>query len=266
MSDPFIWNIDPVLLSLGPIPIRWYGLLFGAGFWIGIKIMTWVYKRENKPLQDLDSLFIYMFFGTLLGARLGHCFFYSPQFFLENPIEILRIWKGGLASHGSAIGMLLALFLYSKHHPDQAYLWLLSRIGLTIPIGGALVRLGNFFNSEILGTPTQVPWAVVFAQVDFIPRHPAMLYESFAYFLTWLLLIMIYKKGGAKTSPSLLLGTLFTCIFSARFIIEYFKITQAQFEQTLPLHMGQILSIPFVILGIFLICTTPSSSLNFSEK
>jgi prolipoprotein diacylglyceryl transferase len=253
MSGHFVWHMDPVLLSLGPLQVRWYGVLFAAGFLIGYQIMTWVFDREEKPFADLEVLFVYMFAGTVIGARLGHCFFYRAEHFLTHPWEIFMVWQGGLASHGSAIGMLLALYIYSRRHTDQPYLWLLSRMSLTIPSGGALIRLGNFFNSEILGTPSQVPWAVVFAQVDHQPRHPSMLYESFAYLCTWLLLMWLYKKNGPTTRPGLLLGTLFTAVFSARFVIEFFKETHATFEQTLPLHMGQLLSIPFVIVGVLLI-------------
>lgn len=252
-SSYFYWNVSREIFSVGPLSIRWYGLFFAAGFLIGYQLMQGIYQKERKPVADLESLFVYMFLGTLVGARLGHCFFYQSDYYLSNPLELLKVWKGGLASHGAAIGIFLSLYLYSRRHPDQSYFWLISRIAICVPQGGALIRLGNFFNSEIIGTPSQVPWAVIFARVDNQPRHPAMLYESFAYLLTFFLLRWLYKKNGPQTRPGLLVGAFLICIFGARFAIEFYKEIQAPFEASLPLHMGQLLSIPLIILGLILL-------------
>lgn len=160
--DYFIWNISPELISFGGFSIAWYGLLFASGFFIGFHIMRWVFKREGKSLAKIDTLFIYMTLGAVLGARLGHCLFYDPAYYLVNPLEILKIWHGGLASHGGVVGMLIAMYIYAKQTADISLLWLLDRMTLVIALGSFLIRCGNFFNSEILGIATTVPWAIIF--------------------------------------------------------------------------------------------------------
>ncbi len=250
------WDMNPVLLSLGSLQIRWYGLMFALAFLSGYQLIQWVYKREGKPLQDLDYLFLYMVVGTIVGARLGHCFFYRPVYFLHHPLEILMIWRGGLASHGAAIGILTSLYIYSRRHRDQPYLWLLSRVALPVALAGVFIRIGNFFNSEIVGIPATVPWAVQFLRYDYynaVPRHPAQLYESLAYLLVFLVLLSTYLRRGRNTSPALLLGLFFSLVFTARFFIEFVKELQAPFESGLPLHMGQMLSIPLILIGLYLV-------------
>ncbi|MEJ2543846.1 MAG: prolipoprotein diacylglyceryl transferase [Calditrichaceae bacterium] len=175
------WNVNPEIFHIGFISIRYYSLLFMLSFILGIAIFHGVYKRENKPKEDLDPLLIYMMLGTVIGARLGHCLFYDPSYYLSNPIKILKVWEGGLASHGAAIGILLSLYLYSRKHPDQPFLWLVDRIVITVALAGFFIRMGNLFNSEIIGKPTDVPWAFKFirAQVPdpLTPRHPTQIYE-----------------------------------------------------------------------------------------
>jgi len=249
----FQWGADPILLELGPLQIRWYGLLFASAFIIGYIIARWVYRIEKKPIEDLDNLFLYMMIGTVLGARLGHCLFYEADYYLSRPFEILKIWQGGLASHGAAVGIFFALYIYSKRHLDQPYFWLLSRTALTIASGGALIRLGNFFNSEILGRPSDLPWAVVFTRIDDIPRHPVMLYESLSYLVIFFILIGIYNRYRAQTRPGLILGLLFILIFGMRFVLEFFKVRQADFAAEWALSMGQWLSIPMVLFGLVLL-------------
>jgi prolipoprotein diacylglyceryl transferase len=189
----------------------------------------------------------------VIGARLGHCLFYEPAYYLRRPLEILMIWRGGLASHGGAVGIFLALYGYSRRRPDQPYLWLLDRMAIPTALGGSFIRLGNLFNSEILGISTDVPWAFVFARIDDLPRHPAQLYESLAYLLIFGVLFAVYRKRGSHTPRGLLLGLFLVLVFGARFVIECVKVRQAAFGEALPLSMGQLLSIPAILVGVVLL-------------
>ena len=247
------WSVRPELIQLGPLAVRWYGLLFAILFAIGYLIVRYQFRVEGKDEAALDSLLAYLVAGTIIGARLGHCLFYEPGYYLAHPIEILEVWKGGLASHGGAVGVLIALYLYSRQHADQPYLWLLDRIAVPTALAGGLIRLGNLFNSEILGVPTHVPWAFVFARVDLVPRHPAQLYESMAYFTIFAGLLLVYRRFKARTPRGLLLGLFLTTVFTARFFIEFVKERQADYGQHMPLSVGQWLSIPFVIAGFVLL-------------
>jgi prolipoprotein diacylglyceryl transferase len=245
------WDTSPVLLSLGDFSIGWYGVFFASGFFFGFHIMRWVYMREAKSLASLDRIFIYMVLGAVLGARLGHCLFYDPIYYLANPLEIIKIWQGGLASHGGVVGMLIAMYVYEKQTPDISFFWLLDRMTLPITLGSFFIRCGNFFNSEILGIPTTVPWAIVFSRVDALPRHPAQLYEAVVYLLLFILLFFLYLKHREKLKPGFMMGLLMVIIFGSRFFIEFVKIPQESFEPILRLNMGQWLSIPVVMLGIY---------------
>lgn len=247
------WEVSPEIVKLGPFSLRWYGLLFALGFVLGYVILSKVYKKEKKPLEDLEKLSVYVILGTVIGARLGHCLFYDPAYYLTNPIEILKVWQGGLASHGAAIGILAALYLFSKKRKDQNLLWILDRLAIVVALGGALIRLGNLFNSEIIGKATDVPWAFVFIRVDEIPRHPTQLYESLFYFVSFLILYFIYQKKSVSLRPGYLFGLFLILIFGFRFFIEFLKENQSAFESALPINMGQILSIPFVLLGLYFI-------------
>ncbi|MDH3975088.1 MAG: prolipoprotein diacylglyceryl transferase [Deltaproteobacteria bacterium] len=256
------WNVNPEILSLGPIAIRWYGLFFALAFLLGFGIVRWIFRCESKAERDLEPLLFYMLFGTLIGARLGHCFFYDPLYYLSNPLEIIKVWKGGLASHGGAIGVFVALYLYSRNRPDQPYLWLLDRMVIPAALGGALIRIGNFFNSEIIGVPADVAWAIVFAKVDLLPRHPVQLYEATAYVFVFLLLIHIYRHQECKVKPGLLLGLYLVTIFTARFFIELLKIRQAAYGIELPFSVGQWLSLPMIIAGVMLLFLKPEKRRN----
>ncbi|MBM2815833.1 MAG: lgt [Ignavibacteria bacterium] len=244
------WNISPEIFSIGPVHIRWYGLLFALAFILGYQILFYIFKIENKSQKQLDSLTIYMVIGTIFGARLGHCLFYEPNIYLANPIEILYVWHGGLASHGAAIGILLSLWLYLRKNREFNFLWMVDRLVIVVALAAFFVRLGNFFNSEILGLPSTVPWAVVFERIDKFPRHPAQLYEGITYLLLFIVLLSIYIKNKVNLRLGLTTGIFLTSMFTMRFLIEYVKEYQAEFESTLPLDMGQFLSIPFIILGI----------------
>mgnify|MGYP000894753355 CR=1 FL=1 len=245
------WNASREIFSLGPLSIRWYGLLFALGFVVGYQIMQWVYKRENKTQKQLDSLAITMILSTVIGARLGHCLFYEPQIYLSDPISILKVWEGGLASHGAAIGIIFGLWLHIRKQKDISLIWILDRIVIVVALAGFFIRLGNFFNSEIYGTPADLPWAVVFAQIDDIPRHPVQIYESLSYLLIFLFLFFAYKINYQKLKDGFLFGFFLILVFGVRFILEYFKSNQTDLEMDLPLKMGQILSIPFIIAGFY---------------
>jgi phosphatidylglycerol---prolipoprotein diacylglyceryl transferase len=250
------WDVSPLIFEIGFLKLRWYGLLFALSFVIGYQIIERVFKREGKPLKDLESLTMTMVLSTVIGARLGHCLFYSPEYYLANPLKILMVWEGGLASHGGTIGILIGLWLFTRKRKNFDYMWLLDRIAWPTALSASLIRLGNLFNSEILGRATDVSWAFVFARVDSIPRHPPQLYESISYFVIFIIMTLMYLKkgkGGEKIKPGKLLGVFLTLVFSARFFIEFIKENQVGFEQSMTLNMGQILSIPFVIVGLYLL-------------
>ena len=247
------WNIDPTMVRLGPFAPRWYGLLFALGFLIGFYYMRNVFLHEDKPERDLDALLIWLLGGTIIGARLGHVLFYAPGYYLLRPLEIPQIWEGGLASHGGLIGVLTAIYLYSRSRPDQPFVWLLDRLSPPVALTGAFIRLGNLFNSEILGEPTDLPWAFVFERIDSVPRHPAQLYESISYFLIFVALTVVYRQYRESTPRGLLIGLFMTLIFGVRFLIEYVKVAQAHFEVGLPLSMGQLLSIPAILFGLWML-------------
>lgn len=248
----FTWNIDPEIFSLGALHVRWYGLFFALAFVFGNYIMVWIFKRENLPEKYLDRMLIYMVIGTILGARLGHVLFYEAGYYLTHPLEILKIWKGGLASHGAGIGLLTASWLYSRKTPNQSLLWVIDRMVIVVALGGAMIRIGNFFNSEIIGKPTDANWGIIFQRIDSIPRHPAQLYESASYLLIFLMLFVIYVKTDLAEKRGFLGGFLFVTIFIARFVIEFFKENQSAFESGMLINMGQSLSIPMVLFGLAL--------------
>ena len=258
------WNLDPVIVMItDSFPLKYYGALFASGLLLGYYIVRNIYKKEKLPLDNLDSLLVYVIVGTILGARLGHCFFYEPDYFLKHPLEILLpiqkiggVYKfvgfQGLASHGGTIGVLIAIVLYCKKFKVN-FLWLLDRMAIGVPVTGAFIRLGNFMNSEIYGKPTNGNWGVVFQRDDLIPRHPTQLYEAFSYLLIFGILFWMYKSERIKQAKGLLFGTFLTLLFIARFLIEFFKENQESFENNMLINMGQILSIPFILIGLTLI-------------
>ena len=248
-----IWNQGPELISIGPLTFRWYGVLFATGFLTGYHQMRTMFAREGLGDEIVDRLFGYVFAATLIGARLGHCLFYEPEIYLNDPIRILKIWEGGLASHGGALGIVLAIIWFCKKNPQVSILFTLDRQAIVTAWMGGLIRIGNFFNSEIIGRPTQVPWSVTFARVDSTPRHPAQLYEAITYFVLFAVLKLLYRKPAIRNRRGLLIGILFFVMFSARMLIELVKENQVSFEESLPINMGQLLSIPMVVGGLILI-------------
>lgn len=194
-----------------------------------------------------------MIISTIVGARLGHCLFYEPEIYLSDPIKILFIWQGGLASHGAAIGIIFGLWLYVKRQQDITLMWILDRIVIVVALAGCFIRLGNFFNSEILGIEATIPWAVIFSRIDDVPRHPVQIYEALSYLAVFFILNSLYNKYKSASPKGLLFGLFLSLIFGARFILENFKTAQASFEADDSLKMGQLLSIPFILLGIYFI-------------
>jgi prolipoprotein diacylglyceryl transferase len=245
--------------------VRWYGLLFALGFLVGFQVMAQIYRAEQRPFENLSSLLSYVMLGTIIGARLGHVLFYQPDYYLARPWEIPMVWHGGLASHGGFAGVIIALYLYLRKHRDMSFIELADRLAIACLPAAAMIRIGNFFNSEIIGRPSDLPWAIVFARVDEIPRHPAMLYEAAAYLVVFCALYVAYWRTRIIQFPGRVFGiTLATCFF-ARFMIEFVKENQMPFENQLPLNMGQLLSVPFVLTGIVLIYAssrTPPKSVS----
>lgn len=247
------WNVEPEIIKIGSYGLRWYSLLFLSGFLAGYKIIAEIFKKEKISATYLDPLFSYIFLGTLLGARLGHILFYEPAVFWEEPLRIFKIWEGGLASHGGTLGVIISLYLFTRRYKVPSFLWLLDRIAIPCALAAACIRLGNFFNSEIIGRPTDVPWAVTFEKVDHLPRHPAQLYEAIWYLIVFGILMFSYKNPRFRKAHGFFVGMLLSLTFGARFFIEFLKEHQVNFERNLPIDMGQILSIPFVLSGCFLI-------------
>ena len=348
MLNYITWNVSPEVFNSGSFSIRWYGVLFACSFLLGYFVLSKIFAREKMLPKHVDRLTIYIFIGTIVGLRLGHCLFYEPAYYLSNPLEILKVWKGGLASHGAAIGILIALYLFARK-TKKKYLWLLDRVVIIVVLVGAFIRIGNLMNSEIVGaetsnshaflfvnefdrsltsankhlidyteikqlgkdtvvdgkTYTQVEASIAFKankineqnirpfiydqvlpmiatdkdmQTNFrifqtpeitfnevknlkiasfkmhaIPRHPSQIYEASAYFLMFVFLYILYLKKGNKLPNGFIFGLFLIVLWGFRFIIEYFKEVQVPFEQKLPLYMGQILSIPFIILGIIIL-------------
>ena len=349
MYSFILWNVSPEFFSIGSFSLRWYGLLFAVGFLIGQQLLMWMYKKEGRNVRDIESMTIYMLIGTVVGARLGHCLFYEPTYFLSHPLEILFIWQGGLASHGATVGILIAIFLYSRRFKDQSYLYILDRIVIGVAIGGCLIRFGNLMNSEIIGKPTNAPTAFLFMhgieesitpilgnmveeitlhkidsafvfggktvqpvevtlhmstlgkgdikdlleygvtealtnsydyheekfllpehltfsestnekgrktvlfKVYGVARHPAQLYESISSLLIAILLLSIYIKFNGNIPEGRTTGMFLMILFILRFAYEYSKENQVGFENGMDFNMGQLLSIPMIIIGLFIL-------------
>jgi phosphatidylglycerol:prolipoprotein diacylglycerol transferase len=245
------WNASPTILKLGPLQLRWYGLMFLAGFLVGYQGMRKICIWEGKPAEKLDSLLTHVFLGTLIGARLGHCLLYEPAHYLSNPIEIFKIWEGGLASHGGGIGVLTAVWLFARKNREFPVMWIFDRLAIFTILTGAFIRIGNLMNSEIIGRPTDVDWAFVFQRVDSLPRHPTQIYESLCYFLISGISWWVYTKYKAKLPPGRVFGLTIMLVFIARFGIEFFKENQESFESGMTVNMGQLLSLPFIAAGLF---------------
>jgi len=261
------WNPSPELFSLGEISIRWYGLMFATGFLLGFTILTRMFKFEGSNPEWVEKLFVYVIIATIVGARLGHVFFYGWEYYSQHLIEIiLPIAKGvdggykfvgfqGLASHGGAFGILLAVWIFSKRVTKRPLLWTLDRLLVPVALVGAMIRTGNLMNSEIYGVATNLPWGFIFDRNnETIAKHPTMIYEALCYLITFgVMMYFYYKKKDFKDKTGFLTGIFFIGMFFTRFLIEFIKEKQEAFEAGMALDMGQILSIPFIIAGIWLI-------------
>lgn len=248
------WNVDPEIFRLGSLSVRWYGLLFASGFLIGYYIGEKMFKWEKVNPKWLDSLFIYLIVATIVGARLGHVLFYGWEYYSQHPWEIIKVWHGGLASHGGALGIMVALLLYSKYVSHRSLLWVLDRVVVPTALVAALIRTGNLMNSEIYGIQTSLPWGFIFDRNgETVAKHPTQIYEALSYLFGFGLLMYMYWKTKAKDKQGMLLGVFFIITFLSRFLIEFIKEDQEAFEATMSLNMGQWLSIPFVIAGIILV-------------
>jgi len=211
-----------------------------------------MFKNENIGDDVLDRLTIYMAIGTIVGARLGHCLFYEPAYYLSNPLLILKVWEGGLASHGAAIGILVALYLLSRK-VKKPYLWILDRVVIVIALAGLCIRMGNLMNSEIYGIETNLPWGFIFAREnETVAKHPTQIYEGLSYLVIFFILYFIYRKNTKNLKTGYIFGLFLILLFSVRFIIEFIKEPQVGFEANMALNMGQLLSIPFILAGIFI--------------
>ena len=254
------WSVNPEVFSLGPLSIRWYGLLFISGFVLGWYIFKWFFQRESIPVTLLDPLLYTLLIGTIVGARLGHCLFYQPDYYLgswQGFTEIFMPWKGGLASHGGTIALIFAMMWFAKRYGrkhDFDFIWILDHLAIAVCFAATFIRLGNLFNSEIYGDVTTLPWGFIFElRGETLPKHPTQLYEALSYFLLGIALILAYKFKADKLYRGFFIGTFFIGWFGMRFLIEFIKEPQVMFEQNMTLNMGQLLSIPFVLMGIGLL-------------
>jgi len=258
------WNVDPVIFYIKHWGIRWYGLLLAIGFLLSYIVLGKTMLKEGFQQKIIDKFSIYIIVGTIIGLRLGHCLFYEPEFYLSKPIEFFKVWKGGLASHGGALGILIAIFIFSKLS-KLSYLGMLDKVVMIVPLAGGMVRLGNLMNHEIYGHSTNLPWGfkfiinleghflkgeeVIYSQVS----HPTQIYEALFYFIMFVSLYFVYKKFHENWKNGTFLGIFLIILFGFRFFIEFIKENQSSFEDNMIIDMGQLLSIPFVILGISLV-------------
>lgn len=258
MLDFIVWNADPVIFSIGSVAIRWYGMAFAVGFLIGYWIMSRMFRHEGAPESWLGILLLYVVIGTIVGARLGHVFFYQWDYYSQHPVEIFKTWEGGLASHGGTIALIIAVFIYSWAVTKKPASWTFDKLVIPIALVAAMIRMANLMNSEIYGGPTDLPWGFIFVRNgETVPAHPTQIYEALCYFLLFLLLMWMYWKKNAEERPWLITGIFFIGIFLPRFLIEYVKNVQVRSEyemiETYGMNIGQMLSIPFVIIGVVLV-------------
>ncbi len=268
------WDFNPEIFSIGNHGIRWYGLMIALALLVGYMIFKRYLRGDKLSLEMVDNLLIYIAVAGIVGARLGHCLFYEPEYYLKNPVEILKIWKGGLASHGWAIGILIALWLYNRKYKIP-FLWLMDRIVIVVALACVFIRMGNFFNSEIYGHPTSLPWGVEFVRdrlydsttgklLPTVPRHPTQLYEALSYLLIFIASFVFYRKRNLEVRDGFIFSVFMIALFCARFFIEFLKNDQVAFESGLKLNMGQLLSLPFIIAGLVIIVWTKRKPRQFS--
>lgn len=256
------WTVDPIIFQSGGLRLGWYGVLFAVGLIVfGGTILSKMWKHENLTEKSFNQLVFYVLIATIVGARLGHCLFYEPSYYLANPVEILKTWEGGLASHGGVIGIMIAIWIYSKKVSHQSMLWTFDRLCVPVGLVAAMIRLGNLMNHEIYGHATDLPWGFRFIEnihqwqagaepIFSAPSHPTQLYEAAIYLLVFAVCMWLYWKHDAQKREGLIFGVAMVMIFVGRFLVEFVKNDQVGFEESMTLNMGQWLSIPFVIIGI----------------
>ena len=283
MLNFITWTASPNIYD-GFVTVRWYGLMFAIGFLVGYYIVYRIFKHEGAPERWLAPLFFYVVIATIIGARLGHVLFYEPQHYLQNPIDIFKVWEGGLASHGGTIGIIIAIFIFSRHITKKSPLWTFDRLAVPIGFVAALIRIGNLMNHEIFGGPTDQPWGFRFitnmgqflngGQPIFTePSHPTQIYEAICYLLVFAICMWLYWRRNAQERPGLILGVFLLGIFISRFFVEFVKNVQEPWEismrNTIGIDMGQLLSIPFIIAGVWLIVRAlrrPRQELEYPNK
>ena len=255
------WNVDPEIINVFGISIRYYGLLFVSGLILCIYILRWIFRRENIPQEFLEKLSIFGVIGIFVGARLGHCLFYEPLYYFAHPLEMILPIQSlpaggykfsgyqGLASHGGVLGLLIALYFYSRK-TKHSMIDTIDLIAVVAVLEFGFIRLGNFMNSEIIGIPTTKPWSVIFERVDNVPRHPAQLYEAISYFIIFTIMMILYKKMRDRLKNGFFFGLATVLCCTARFIIEFVKENQVGFEDGMTFNMGQLLSLPYIVVGI----------------
>jgi len=255
-----IWNPDPVAFALGPVEVRWYGIIYATGFLFAIWLLGKMLKSEGCPDEWADKIFIYMVIAVILGSRLGHVFFYDWDYYKDHLGEIFQVWKGGLASHGGAVAIVITTWLLAKYLCKKSFCWLADRMYVVCCSVAVLIRVGNLMNSEIYGCQTDLPWGFKFVRdfpgipVDQIPAcHPTQIYESLAYLVLFGILMWMYWRTDARKREGLIMGTGFAVMFIMRFLIEFIKNDQSEFEAGMVINMGQILSIPMILFGLYFI-------------
>lgn len=275
MLDYITWAADPVIFD-GFITLRWYSLAFMVGFIAGYEIVSRMFRHEGAPERWLGILLLWVVAGTIIGARLGHVFFYEWDFYSQHPEKIMRVWEGGLASHGGTIGVILSVIFFSIFTTKRDPIWTFDRLVVPIALVGGLIRLGNLMNSEIYGHATTLPWGFKFVRsaewhqlYEGLACHPTQIYEALCYFALFGLLMWMYWRRNAESRPGLIFGVFLIGIFLPRFLIEFLKNDQVAFEADMVLNMGQLLSIPFIILGVILVIRAmmrPKVKLSFPNR
>ena len=276
LPDFVVWNASPELFSIGPLTVRWYGMMFAVGFLLGYNILGRIFRHEGAPEKWLGILLMWVVGATIIGARLGHVFFYEWSYYSQHPLEILYVWEGGLASHGGTIAIILAVILFSIFTTRRNPIWTFDRLVIPIALVGGMIRLGNLMNSEIFGTATTLPWGLMFLRsrewhmlYEGQACHPTQIYEALCYFALFALLMWMYWRKNAEERPGLIFGVFLIGIFLPRFLIEFIKNDQVDFEADMVLNMGQLLSIPFILAGVALVIyamSRPKVKLSFPNR
>lgn len=262
--DYIIWNADPVLFRIGNVAIRWYSILLVLSFYISYLFVDHIFEREHFSKTTMHTFGIFIIAGLLLGGRLVHCLFYEPEYYLKFPLDIIKPWRGelgngakfvgyrGMSGHGSVIGIILGIVINAVR-TKTSVIWMIDRIAIFGPLIGFFVRIGNLFNSEILGTPSSLPWAFIFKRVNSTPCHPVQLYEAIIYLIIFIFCWEYYKRKSGIEKPGAILGLVLVLVYTTRFFLEFFKAEQSRIESTMTLNMGQVLSIPFIAVGLILL-------------